>query len=155
MMLLLHELGEIEIGDITPFDGVSREEKVRMEREAIRRMLGDLVKGEEYYDLLLEFDEKKTKEAIFAYYCDKMDANLQAKIYQDMGCQNSLAEQENNVAFKDERVQEIIKDGGVKQVFDIWYEFNKPLYKDDENFARLLDYMKEVDTCGLVDSCKE
>ena len=155
MMLVLHELGEVEIGDITPFDGVSREEKVRMEREAIRRMLGDLVKGEEYYDLLLEFDDKKTKEAIFAYYCDKMDADLQAKIYQDMGCQNPLGEQENNVAFKDERVQEIIKDGGVKQVFDIWYEFNRPVYRDNENFARLLDYVKGVDTRGIVDSCKE
>ena len=105
----------------------------------------DLIKKEEYFALLLEFDERKTREAIFAYYCDKLDADIQAKVYQDMGCQNPLDKQENNVVFKSKRVQQIVQNGATT-AFDIWYEWDKSLYADDEKFSDLLDYIKEVDT---------
>lgn len=36
-MLVIHELGEVVIGDITPFDNVSKEEKLRIEHEAVSR----------------------------------------------------------------------------------------------------------------------
>lgn len=108
-MLVLHELGEVVIGDITPFDNVTPEEKMRREHAAIKEVLGDLIKKEEYFALLLEFDERKTREAIFAYHCDKLDADIQAKVYQDMGCQNPLDKQENNVVFKSKRVQQWYK----------------------------------------------
>lgn len=148
MMLVLHELGEVIIGDITPFDNISREEKIKKEFEAIKTILGGLQKGEEYYNLLLEFDEKKTKEAIFAYFCDKMDADLQSKIYQDMGCHNSLTEQENNVVFKDPKIQQIVKNGA-KEPYDVWYEWAKSTYKGDEIFLSLLDYVKKTDTSEI------
>ena len=144
-MLVLHELGEVVIGDITPFDNVTPEEKMRREHAAIREVLGDLIKKEEYFALLLEFDERKTKEAIFAYHCDKLDADLQAKVYQDMGCQNPLNMQENNVVFKSERIQQMVQNGA-NTAFDIWYEWDKSLYADDERFSNLLDYIKMVDT---------
>jgi 5'-deoxynucleotidase YfbR-like HD superfamily hydrolase len=51
-MLVLHELGEVVIGDITQFDNVTPEEKMEKEHEAIREVLGDLVKKEEYFALL-------------------------------------------------------------------------------------------------------
>jgi hypothetical protein len=94
---------------------------------------------------LLEFDEKKTREAIFAYHCDKLDADIQAKVYQDMGCQNPLDKQENNVVFKSKKVQQMVQNGA-KTAFDIWYEWDKSLYADDEKFSALLDYIKEVNT---------
>ena len=144
-MLVLHELGEVVIGDITPFDNINPEEKMQNEHAAIKEILGDLIKKEEYFALLQEFDERKTKEAIFAYHCDKLDADIQAKIYQDMGCQNPLDKQEKNVVFKNERVQQMLKNGA-KSVFDIWYEWDKSLYEDDENFSALLNYIKEVNT---------
>ncbi len=144
MMLVLHELGEVIIGDITPFDNISREEKIKREYEAIKTILGDLRRGEEYYDLLLEFDEKKTKEAIFAYHCDKMDADLQSKIYQDMGCHNPLTDQKNNIVFKDPKIQQIVKKGA-KEPYDVWYEWAKSTYKDDELFHSFLDYVKKTD----------
>lgn len=144
-MLVLHELGEVVIGDITPFDSISPEEKMKREHEAIKRVLGDLIKKEEYFALLMEFDERKTREAIFAYHCDKLDADIQAKIYQDMGCQNPLDKQENNVVFKSKRVQQMVQNGA-KTAFDIWYEWDKSLYSDDENFSALLDYVKEKNT---------
>ena len=144
-MLVLHELGEVVIGDITPFDNVTLEEKMEKEHEAIKEVLGDLVKKKEYFALLLEFDERKTKEAIFAYHCDKLDADIQAKVYQDMGCQNPLDRQENNVVFNSQKVQQMVQDGA-KTAFDIWYEWDRPLYAEDERFLKLLDYIKEADT---------
>ncbi len=144
-MLVLHELGEVIIGDITPFDNITPEEKMKKEHEAMREVIGDLVNQEEFLSLLFEFDEKKTKEAIFAHHCDKLEADIQAKVYQDMGCQHSLDEQEDNVVFKSNKVQQMVKDGA-QTAFDIWYEWDKSLYYDDEDFARLLDYVKTIDT---------
>ena len=144
-MLVLHELGEVVIGDITPFDNITPEEKMQNEHAAIKEVLGDLIKKEEYFALLLEFDERKTREAIFSFHCDKLDADIQAKVYQDMGCQNPLDKQENNVVFKSKRVQQIVQNGATT-AFDIWYEWDKSLYADDEKFSDLLDYIKEVDT---------
>ena len=144
-MLVLHELGEVIIGDITPFDNITPEEKMKKEHETMREVIGDLVNQEEFLSLLFEFDEKKTKEAIFAHHCDKLEADIQAKVYQDMGCQHSLDEQEDNVVFKSNKVQQMVKDGA-QTAFDIWYEWDKSLYYDDEDFARLLDYVKTIDT---------
>ena len=144
-MLVLHELGEVVIGDITPFDNITPEEKMQIEHAAIKEVLGDLIKREEYFALLLEFDERKTKEAIFAYHCDKLDADIQAKVYQDMGCQNPLDKQEKNVVFKSKKVQKMVQDGA-KTAFDIWYEWDKSLYSDDEIFSALLDYIKNINT---------
>ena len=144
-MLVLHELGEVIIGDITPFDNITPEEKMKKEHEAMREVIGDLVNQEEFLSLLFEFDEKKTKEAIFAHHCDKLEADIQAKVYQDMGCQHPLDEQEDNVVFKSNIVQQMVKDGA-QTAFDIWYEWDKSLYYDDEDFARLLDYVTTIDT---------
>lgn len=56
-----------------------------------------------------------------------------------------LDKQENNVVFKSKRVQQMVQNGA-KTVFDIWYEWDKSLYADDEKFSALPDYIKEVDT---------
>lgn len=148
-MLVLHELGEVIIGDITPFDNITPEEKMKKEHEAMREVIGDLVNQEEFLSLLFEFDEKKTKEAIFAHHCDKLEADIQAKVYQDMGCQHPLDEQEDNVVFKSNKVQQMVKDGA-QTAFDIWYEWDKSLYYDDEDFAKLLDYVRTINTQELL-----
>ena len=148
-MLVLHELGEVIIGDITPFDNITSEEKMIKEHEAMREVVGDLINQKEFLSLLFEFDEKKTKEAIFAHHCDKLEADIQAKIYQDMGCQHPLNEQENNLVFKSDKVQQMVKDGA-QTAFDIWYEWDKSLYQDDEDFARLLDYVRTINTQELL-----
>ena len=148
-MLVLHELGEVIIGDITPFDNITPEEKMKKEHEAMREVIGDLVNQEEFLSLLFEFDEKKTKEAIFAHHCDKLEADIQAKVYQGMGCSHPLDEQENNVVFKSNKVQQMVKDGA-QTAFDIWYEWDKSLYYDDEDFARLLDYVRTINTQELL-----
>lgn len=148
-MLVLHELGEVVIGDITPFDNITPQEKMQREHEAIERVLGGLIKKEEYFGLLLEFDERKTNEAIFAYHCDKLEADIQSKVYQDMGCHNPLDEQEENVVFKSQKVQQMLQNGA-QTAFDIWYEWDKPLYEDDERFAEILEFVRNVNTQKIL-----
>ena len=149
MMLVLHELGEVMIGDITPFDNIPRAEKIEREHAAVQKVLGNLQKAEEYYDLLVEFDERKTKEAVFAHLCDKLEADLQAKVYQDMGYQNPLAEQEDNIVLESPRIQAMIENGATT-AFELFYEWDKALYENDESFAALLDYAKEVNTQTII-----
>ena len=48
-MLVLHELGEVIIGDITPFDNITPEEKTKREHAAMKDVLGDLVKNDLHY----------------------------------------------------------------------------------------------------------
>ena len=144
-MLALHEIGEVLIGDITPFDNVTADEKKDIEHKAMQEVLGDLNNKKELYNLLLEFDERETKEAKFAYMCDKIEADIQAKVYQDMGCQRDLNDQEQNVVYGSPLIQEMV-DNGSTTVFDIWYAWDKDKYKDDPIFKELLDYVKDNDT---------
>jgi len=133
-MLILHEIGEVFIPDITPFMGISEEEKMLIEHEAMAKVLDGLIKKEEYLSLLYEFDERKTKEAKFAYYIDKIEADIQSKVYQDMGCHHSLDEQENNVTFKSDKIQKMVDDGA-KTAFDIWYLWDKDKFIHEDTFT--------------------
>ena len=143
-MLALHEVGEILIGDITPFDGITKEQKKEIEHNAIEDVLGCLTNKKYLIDLIFEFDEHQTDESMFSYYCDKMEADIQAKVYQDMGMQNSLDEQQNNVVFKSDKIKQMVSNGA-QTAFDIWYLWDKSIYEDDNIFTLLLDYVKDND----------
>ena len=70
-MLAVHELGETVIGDLTQFQ-ISKEDKEKIEHEAVHKILLDLHDGEQIEKLFLEFDSHSTKEALFSYQCDKL-----------------------------------------------------------------------------------
>lgn len=144
-MLTIHEIGEVLIGDITPFDKITQKEKEELEHEAMRNVLSDLYNKEELFSLLIEFDEHNTKESKFAYLCDKMEANIQAKVYQDMGYQNSLDNQENNVVFKNPKIQAMIENGA-QTAFDIWYEWDKAKFEGEPVFQKTLSFIKKNNT---------
>ena len=142
-MIVLHEIGEVLIGDITPFDNISSEKKQEIEQQAMEIVLGDLIKKEEMLNLLIEFDSHETKESIFAYYCDKLEADIQSKVYQDKGFHNSLEEQENNVVFKSDRVKKMVE-CGAQTAFDVWYGWDKEIYKNEPTFTKILNYVKNT-----------
>lgn len=139
--LCIHEVGEIKIGDITPFDNITPEQKQKIEHEAIIDVIGNLTKNQEMINSIFEFDDKKTNNAKFSHYCDKLEADIQSKIYQDMGCHHSIIEQENNVVFKNIKVRKMIEEGAVVP-FDIWYNWDKDIYKDSPTFTKVLKYAK-------------
>ena len=63
-MLAVHELEETIIGDLT-FLQISSQDKVKLGHEAIDKILADLLSGNEIKELIYEFDERKTPEALF------------------------------------------------------------------------------------------
>ena len=95
-MLAVHELEEIVIGDLTPFE-INRETKQQRGHSAVEKILENLTTKQEIQNLIFEFDNRKTKEAVFAYQCDKLEADLQCKLYDEENCVNLMA-QENNIA---------------------------------------------------------
>ena len=49
-MLIIHELGEVIIGDITQFQGVSKEEKKVIELKAVKEITKGLIDSKELVD---------------------------------------------------------------------------------------------------------
>ncbi len=136
-MLVIHETGETIMDDVTPFDGVPPEVKMELEHKAMKEALGNLTDKDELLAMLFEFDDRKTKEAKFAHFIDKIEADLKSKIYQEMGLHHSLDDQANNCVFKSAKVQQMLKDGA-KTAFDIWYEWDKYIYADDEDYPEFI-----------------
>ena len=147
-MLVLHELEEVIIGDLTPFDNVTREEKIKIGKEAVSKILKDLVKKEEYELLLDECNSHITNESIFAYMCDKIECDIQMKLYEDLGCND--INKENLKPLKNEKIQKLI-DNGSNTIADIFIEYDKELYKDNKVFLSILDYIKKNNLKNLLE----
>lgn len=81
-MALTHELAESVIGDLTPLDGVSREEKIRREEAVMRDLCATINGGNEIISLFIEYNQAKTPEAIFVRIVNKLDMMYQAYIYE-------------------------------------------------------------------------
>ncbi|MBR2704393.1 MAG: HD domain-containing protein [Clostridia bacterium] len=145
LMIVLHEIGEVLLGDITPFDNITPEQKKTMEHKAMHMMLEGLDDADELYALLLEFDEHKTNDAMFAFFCDKLQACIQVKWYQDKGLLKLSDEHEDSVVYASPKVQKILEDGA-KTVFDVWYVCDRILFKDDPLFTGIMDWLKVNDT---------
>lgn len=146
-MLVIHELEEVQIGDITPFDSITPEEKLEQGHKAILNVIGDLVKKEELVNLIHEFDNKETEEAKFAFHCDKLEADIQAKVYEDNGYQH-MDNQDNNVVMQSSLIKQILNSGATT-VFDVWYSYDKDKFIDDDTFMKTLDFVKTKNTNEL------
>lgn len=145
-MLAVHELEEIYIGDLTLFQ-ISSSQKKLLGHEAVSKVLRNLIKKEEIQEIIEEFDARITKEAKFAYYCDKLECDLQSKIYDEMNLID-LTDQQDNKTFYDERVQKFLKEG--KSFSDMWLLFGQSLYSYDENFTAVSNYARKNDILKLI-----
>ena len=140
-MLAIHELEETKIGDLTLFD-VDRETKTQMGHKAIEEILSKLLKGETIKSLILEFDERKTKESRFAFYCDKLEADLQCKLYDEQKCVDLEKQLESNIEIK-KRSGNVFKEE--KSWSSAWIRFSQERYGYDENFMKVSNYIKNKD----------
>lgn len=84
-MALAHELGEVYAGDITPVDGISKEEKYRMERESLLRVLEGAPGAGEILALWEEFEEGASPEARLLRRLDRLEMGIQAAVYRAEG----------------------------------------------------------------------
>lgn len=141
-MLSLHETEEVTIGDITPFDNVTPEEKLQLGKCAVEKMLGNLDKKQMMLELINEFNEMKTKEAQFAYLCDKMEWDLQSKIYSDAG--NCKIKNAPEKMITDKSIQKIIANGATTFA-DVCIEYDRNKYEGTA-FADLISFLKNYKT---------
>ena len=135
-MLAVHELGEIVIGDLTMFE-ISKEEKAKREKEAVHKILCGLLDGKEIENLFTEFDSHSTKEAMFAYQCDKLECDLQSKLYDEEGCVD-LNKQESNDLLENELVKKLLSEE--KSWSRMWLRFGQTVYPYDDNFKDVSKY---------------
>ncbi len=81
-MAILHDLAEVRVGDLTPYDGVTKEEKHRRERAAMDDLLADRP------DLRAIWDEAEagvSPEARLLKELDRADMGVQALLYGEAG----------------------------------------------------------------------
>ena len=113
----------------------------------MREVLGNLSDNYLLLNMLFNFDNKSYNEDVFAYFCDKLEADFQSKIYQDKGFHHSLDDQATNCVFASPKAQQILNNGA-KTAFDVWYFYDLPIYENNQDFQEfsdLLNYIKEND----------
>lgn len=135
-MLAIHELGETIIGDLTQFQ-ITKEEKEKLEHEAVHKILEGLLEGEVIEELFLEFDSHNTPEAMFACQCDKLECDLQCKLYDEAECVD-VNKQEGNISIKNDKVQALLSDGSSWST--MWLKFGQQTYPYDDNFKAVSNY---------------
>lgn len=138
-MLAIHELEETIIGDLT-FKDISKEEKEKIGHEAVENILKDLLSGEEIKKLIFEFDAKETKEALFAYHCDKLECDLQCKLYDEANLVDLKDQLESDNHNKN--TIERMKKGEITWSY-AWMNHDRPYFEKDQNFLEVLDYAIE------------
>ncbi len=141
-MLTIHELEEIIIPDYSALATITKEEKREMGHKAVRKILGGLIAKEELMNLIIEFDERKTKDAKFCYHIDKLEADFQAKIYDLAGHFDIEAAKEDCRKWNGAHAEEII--ASATSASDIWLSGDSYLYEDDEIFKELQEALRDI-----------
>lgn len=82
---IVHDIAEAIVGDITPSDGVPKQEKSRREQAALNEMcevLGGGMRAEEIKELWAEYENNASLEANIVKDFDKVEMILQALEYE-------------------------------------------------------------------------
>ncbi|CCA71656.1 hypothetical protein PIIN_05592 [Serendipita indica DSM 11827] len=86
MLAVVHDLAEATVGDITPDEGISKEEKKQLEENAMRNFCEEMLQkssvAQRVYDLWKEYEDQVTPEAKFVKDLDRIEMALQAREYE-------------------------------------------------------------------------
>lgn len=145
-MLALHETEEVIIGDITDFDS---NVKIRNDygRKYRNLVFYKLINSDYYKNLIDEFDNRDTKEAKFAYLCDKLEYLLQVKVYEENGAYD-FSNMPSNVVTDSKIIKDIIGNGA-SSVFEVHYEYDKNKFINNEIFSEILENLKDCQILEL------
>jgi len=80
-MAIIHDLAEYKVPDLTPFDNVTKEEKFRLEEQAMQELCTKVESGPAIMGLWYEIEKGKTPEAQFIKRLDKLEMMFQAQEY--------------------------------------------------------------------------
>ncbi len=146
LMLAIHELGEIVIGDLTQWE-IDATVKAEKEIAGVCEVLKDLLNKEQIVSLFIEFEKRESKEANFAYQCDKLEGGLQCKLY-DTDNAVDLNNQEDNISCKDPIY---VKNKEIEKSWSgMWLQFGMEKYGFDKNFYEVSKYTKNIDIEEIV-----
>ena len=135
LMLALHEVEEIIIGDIAFFDIDKQKTKKEDGKRAVEKVFENCANKQEFLSIIAEFEECKTKEAKFAKACDKFEADLQAYLYRN----NFNYDKVNPEFYKDDRIKDFIARGKT-EVHQMFIDSDKKyFYGIFENLAKYLE----------------
>ncbi len=138
-MIAIHELEEIEIGDLI-WNDITATEKLEKGKKAVHSILSGLLHSEDVEELLNEYNERKTKEALFAHHCDKLECDIQAKLYDEEKCVDLNCQPGNKLLNNNIVKEKLDKENSWSNA---WIEFDRHHYLDDQNFIDIIDYLKE------------
>ncbi|PVD31926.1 hypothetical protein C0Q70_07352 [Pomacea canaliculata] len=85
-MALVHDMAECIVGDLTPHDSITKEEKHKAEEAAMKEMctlVGDGT-GDQLLALWQDYEEQVSEEAKFVKDLDKLDMVMQAYEYEQL-----------------------------------------------------------------------
>lgn len=143
LMLAMHELGETIVGDIPVVDilakKITKEEKHKMEADAVLKILSPLNDKNRLLEILDEFEKNKTAEAEFAHRVDKLEACFQVKYYEEKDC-NDYATPRTGI-FEKLRQENTAK--GWTTMAKAWIEHDKQHCNFDKLFISLADYLAD------------
>ena len=137
LMLALHEIEEIEIGDITMFDIEKLATKKEDGKRAVEKVFENCENKQEFLSIISEFEDCKTKEAKFAKACDKFEADLQAYLYRN----NFNYDKVNPDFYKDKRIKDFIA-RGMTEVHQMFIDNDKKYY--DGIFVELAKKLEDL-----------
>lgn len=140
-MLTIHELDEVLKPDFTLRSGVTKEEKIKIGVESVNIVANTLSSRDELISLVNEFNEGKTKEAKFCYLIDKMECDMQAKIY-DLDGNFLIEKAKEDLVYYGSSAKKIEKNA--KTASDYWILYDKPKFKNDKIFKLLCDELLKI-----------
>lgn len=76
---VVHDLAEVRVGDITPHDGISTQDKQALELSALHGLLRDAPQSVQ--DTALAYQRGADAEARFVKELDRLDMAIQATVY--------------------------------------------------------------------------
>ena len=96
-----------------------------------------MLNKQEILDLVNEFEDRRTNEAIFAYYCDKLECDLQCKLYDEESTVD-LNKQSNNPIINNPLVQQLLKQENTWS--QMWLKFGQATYNYEKSFLEISNY---------------
>jgi 5'-deoxynucleotidase YfbR-like HD superfamily hydrolase len=138
IMLALHETEEIIIGDLTPFDVEKVKTKKEDGRKAVISIFKDFKNSEYVLEIIDEFEKRETKESKFAHKCDKLEADLQARLYEG----NFNLEEVSDKYLKSERITDLTRKG-FNKVSQFFLQSDKKLYQGE--FLEIANRVEEIE----------
>lgn len=139
-LCLVHDLAEALVGDITPLDDVSKEEKLRLEKEGIDHLVNGLLceskAGKRIEELWNEYEDRETLESKTVKDLDRFELALQGVEYEKQYQTTDLQPfYDQSAQIQHPRIQRWIR-ALAKEREEFWkdspYKYVQSYPKDDE-----------------------